>query len=181
MINQTGKVILMKNKKLAVVIVVLAAATLILGYINMRGMDTIAGEAGDISFIANGNTSKLSFEELKALDNHEFKAVEDTSSSGPAARKFRGVLLKDALNRASVDNEAIKASSKILVKGLDGYVTALSTEEVLSDKGVYLAFEKNGKPLGNMKNGGSGPVQLVANTDSFSQRWCKYVVEVSLE
>lgn len=171
----------MKNKKLAAVIAVLAAATLILGYLNMRGMDTTTGVTGDISFVMDGSTSKLSFEELKALDNHEFKAVEDTSSSGPASRKFRGVLLKDALNRASIDEDAIKASSKILVKGLDGYITALSPEEVLADKGVYLAFEKNGKPLGNMKNGGSGPVQLVANTDSFSQRWCKYVIEVSLE
>ena len=67
------------------------------------------------------------------------------------------------------------------MKGLDGYVIALSTDEVMEGKGIYLAFEKNGKPLGNMKNGGSGPFQLIAVTDSFSQRWCKYVFEVSLE
>jgi len=171
----------MKNRKLAAVIAVLAAATLFLGYLNMRSMETTAGEAGDISFTAGGNTTRLSFEELTALDSREFKAVEDTSSSGPAARKFKGVLLKDALNKAAIDDEVIKASSKILIKGLDGYITALSPQEVLEAEGIYLAFEKNGKPLGNMKNGGSGPVQLVANTDSFSQRWCKYVIEVSLE
>lgn len=171
----------MKNKKLAAVIAILAAATLILGYLNMRSVDTSAGEAGEISFVMEERTSKLSFDELTTLEGHDFKAVEDTSSSGPEVRKFKGVLLKDALNRASIDDDEIKASSKILVKGLDGYITALSPEEVLAGKGVYLAFEKNGKPLGNMKNGGSGPVQLVANTDSFSQRWCKYVIEVSLE
>lgn len=171
----------MKNRRLAAVIAILAVTTLLLGYLNMRSMETTAGEAGDISFVVNGSNSILSLDQLRALENHEFKAVEDTSSSGPATRKFRGVLLKDALNRASIEDEMIKASTKILVKGLDGYVTALSPEEVLADKGVYLAFEKNGKPLGNMKNGGSGPVQLVANSDNFSQRWCKYVVEVSLE
>lgn len=171
----------MKNKKLAAVIAVLAVFIFLLGYLNMKTMDTTANEDGVINFVHGESTMKLSFDELTALDNHEFKAVEDTSSSGPASRKFKGVLLKDALNRASIDDETIKASSKIIVKGLDGYVIALAADEVLADKGVYLAFEKNGKPLGNMKNGGSGPVQLVANTDSFSQRWCKYVIEVSLE
>lgn len=171
----------MKNKKLAAVIAVLAVSTLLLGYLNMRTMDTTANEAAAITFIHGENRMKLSFEELTALENHEFKAVEDTSSSGPASRKFKGVLLKDALNRVSIDDETLEASSKIIVKGLDGYIIALAADEVLADKGVYLAFEKNGEPLGNMKNGGSGPVQLVANTDSFSQRWCKYVIEVSLE
>lgn len=171
----------MKNKKLVVVITVLVASTLILGYLNMKSMNGTTNEDGAITFVHGGNMTKLSFDELTAIDYDEFKAVEDTSSSGPASRKYKGVLLKDALNRASIDNDTIKASAKIIIKGLDGYVIALAADEVLADKGVYLAFEKNGKPLGNMKNGGSGPVQLIANTDSFSQRWCKYVTEVSLE
>jgi DMSO/TMAO reductase YedYZ molybdopterin-dependent catalytic subunit len=147
----------------------------------MRNVDTTANEAGSITFISGESIIELSFDEITALEHHEFKATEDTSSSGPASRKYKGVLLKDVLNKASINNEAIAASSKIIIKGLDGYVIAMSTDEVLSDKGVYLAFEKNGKPLGNMKNGGSGPFQLIAISDSFSQRWCKYVFEVSLE
>lgn len=171
----------MKNRKLIIVIAFLAALTIILGYLNMRNVDTTANEAGSITFISGESIIELSFDEITALEHHEFKATEDTSSSGPASRKYKGVLLKDVLNKASINNEAIAASSKIIIKGLDGYVIAMSTDEVLSDKGVYLAFEKNGKPLGNMKNGGSGPFQLIAISDSFSQRWCKYVFEVSLE
>lgn len=171
----------MKNKKLAAVIAILAVVTLLLGYLNMRSMDTKAADSGTISFIHGGSTVVLSLDEIRELENQEIRAVEDTSTSGPTSRKFKGVLLKDALERASIDAEAVKASKKVLVKGLDGYVIALSPGEVLSDKGIYLAFEKDGKPLGNMKNGGSGPVQLIAKTDSFSQRWCKYVFEVTLE
>lgn len=171
----------MKNRKLIIVIAFLAALTIILGYLNMRNVDTTANEAGSITFISGESIIELSFDEITALEHHEFKATEDTSSSGPASRKYKGVLLKDVLNKASINNEAIAASSKIIIKGLDGYVIAMSTDEVLSDKSVYLAFEKNGKPLGNMKNGGSGPFQLIAISDSFSQRWCKYVFEVSLE
>lgn len=171
----------MKNRKLIIVIALLAAATLLLGYLNIRTMNTTDKEEGAITFICGENTTKLSFDEITALEQHEFKAVEDTSSSGPASRKYKGVLLKDAFNRASINDEYIKASSKIIVKGLDGYVIALRADEILAEKGVYLAFEKNGKPLGGIKNGGSGPFQLIAKTDSFSQRWCKYVFEVSLE
>lgn len=171
----------MKNKKLVVVIAALAVLTLVLGYMNMKGIDTTANEDSTITFVSGKSTIKLSFDEITALENHEFKATEDTSSSGPASRKYKGVLLKDALNKASISNETIEASSKVIIKGLDGYVIAMPTDEVLSDNSVYLAFEKNGKPLGNMKNGGSGPFQLIAMGDSFSQRWCKYVTEVNLE
>jgi DMSO/TMAO reductase YedYZ molybdopterin-dependent catalytic subunit len=171
----------MKNKKLAVVIIALATATLLLGYLNMKGMDATDKDAGAITFIYGEKAVKLSYEEITSLDSQEFKATEDTSGSGPASRKYKGVLLRDVLYKASIGKADIEAASKITVKGLDGYIIALGTDEVLADKGVYLAYEKNGKPLGNMKNGGSGPVQLIAKTDSFSQRWCKYVCEVKLE
>ena len=171
----------MKNRKLTVIIAVLAVLTFILGYLNAKNMNLISNEDGTISFISGESIIRLSFEEITAIDNHEFKAVEDTSTSGPASRKYKGVLLKNVLNKASINDETIAASSKIIVKGLDGYVIAISADEVLANKSVYLAFEKNGKPLGNMKNGGSGPFQLIAVSDSFSQRWCKYVTEVKLE
>lgn len=171
----------MKNKKLILVIIILAAVTLTLSYLNMKSMSNNTAEDGTITFIYGDNTSKLVFDEITALDNHEFKATEDTSNSGPASRKFKGVLLKDVLNKAGISDETIKASSKIIIKGLDGYVIAMAADEVLLGNNIYLAFEKNGKPLGNMKSGGSGPIQLVAVSDSFSQRWCKYVTEVKIE
>lgn len=171
----------MKNKRLVSVIIVLAALTLILAYLNMRSIEPNAGEDGTIIFKWGENNTSLSFDEITSIEYHEFRAVEDTSNSGPASRKYKGVLLKDVINRASINNDLIAAFSKVVIKGLDGYVIAMSTQEVLADKGVYLAFEKNEKPLGNMKNGGSGPFQLIAMSDSFSQRWCKYVFEVTLE
>jgi hypothetical protein len=46
-------------------------------------------------------------------------AVEDTSSSAPASRKYKGVLPRDVLNKASINDESIAAASKVVVKGLD--------------------------------------------------------------
>lgn len=171
----------MKNTKLINVIAILAAFTLVLAYINMKSIDTATGEEGSITFIAGDNSTKLTFEEITSLTHVEFRATEDTSKSGPTPRKYKGILLKEVLNKASIDEDMIANYSKIIVKGLDGYVIALTKDEVLSDKIVYLAFEKDGKPLGTMKKGGSGPFQMIAVSDAFSQRWCKYVVEVSLE
>jgi len=170
----------MKNKKLIMVIGILAAITLVLGYINIKSIDKTGAEDGTITFKWGENISSLSFEEITAIENHEFKAIEDTSTSGPASRKFKGAFLKDVLNKAGIDDSVLESAKKVIVKGLDGYVIALAAQEVLTDN-IYLAFEKNGKPLGNMKNGGSGPFQLITVSDAFSQRWCKYVTEVSIE
>lgn len=171
----------MKNKKLLIVIGVLAVFIIILGYINMKSINTTTREEGNITIVAGDNSTKLTFEEITSLTHVEFRATEDTSKSGPTPRKYKGILLKEVLNKASIDEDMIANYSKIIVKGLDGYVIALTKDEVLSDKIVYLAFEKDGKPLGTMKKGGSGPFQMIAVSDAFSQRWCKYVVEVSLE
>lgn len=166
---------------LIIVIPVLAVFTLVLAYINMKSINATAGEEGSITFVAGEKEVKLTFDEITSLNHVEFRATEDTSKSGPTARKYKGVLLKEVLNKAGFDDEIINSYSKIIVKGLDGYIIALAKEEVLSNKTVYLAFEKDGKPLGTMKKGGSGPFQMIATSDSFSQRWCKYVVEVNLE
>jgi len=172
---------LMKNSRLFVVIAVLAVATLSLSYLNMKYTGALSPEEGSISFVFGESQAKLDYNDITSLTAYEFRAVEDTSTSGPTPHTYKGVLLKDVLNKASISDEAVKTSSKVVVRGLDGYVVALSTDDVLSDKNVYLAFEKDGKPLGSMKNGGSGPFQLIARSDSFSQRWCKYVIEVTLE
>jgi len=170
----------MINNKLVLIIAILAIATLTLAYANMKTMNNPGMEDGTITFVWSDETASLNFEEITALENHQFKATEDTSTSGPKSRKYRGVLLKDLLNKADIDDSALKSASKVLVKGLDGYVIAMSVDEALSDH-VYLAFEKDGKPLGTLKKGGSGPFQLIIVKDSFSQRWCKYVFEVTIE
>lgn len=169
----------MKNKKLMGLILVLTLITLIMVHINKENMEGY-NENNGITFISGEYEADLSFEEITALHQKEFRATEDTSSSGPNQRKYKGVVLFDAMKEAGIGEKEIIASSKIIVKGLDGYVIALSPEEVLTDK-IYLAFEKDGKLLGNMQNGGSGPFQLIAISDFFSQRWCKYVFEVIVE
>ncbi len=171
----------MKNKKLLLVIAILVLLISFLGYINARNMSSKITDEGNIAFIAGEKNITLTFDEITSLDSKEFRATEDTSTSGPKPRKYRGILLKDVLNKAGIDDETIASYKKTVITGLDGYVIALGTDEVLQKRNVYLAFEKDGKPLGTMKRGGSGPFQMIATADMFAQRWCKYVIEVHLE
>ncbi len=171
----------MKNKKLTTAILVLFVMIMILGYINSKNIGSKVQDEGNIAFVVGEDSVTLTFEEITSLKNLDFRATEDTSTSGPTPRKYKGVLLREAMNEAGMDNETIKGFKKVTVTGLDGYIIALGTDEVLAKKNIYLAFEKDGKPLGTMKKGGSGPFQMIATADMFAQRWCKYVIEVRLE
>lgn len=169
----------MKNKKLMPVIVILIILTVALGLFNKRRIEA-NNKNSTITFLSGKQSIELKYEEITSLEYDEFNAIEDTSSSGPTSRKYKGVLLKAVLNKALISDDEILDSSKILVKGIDGYVVALPPEDIIENK-AYLVFEKDGKELGNIKDGGSGPFQLVVRSDTFSQRWCKYVFEVSVE
>lgn len=171
----------MKNKKLIIIIALLVLSISVLGYINMKNISPRLDDEGTITFIAGEKSVQLTFDEITSLVGKDFRATEDTSTTGPTPRKYKGVLLKDVLNEATIDDDTISSYTKVIITGLDGYVIALGVDEILARKNVYLAFEKDGKPLGTMKKGGSGPFQMIATADMFAQRWCKYVIEVRLE
>lgn len=135
----------MKNKILIIIIALLAIATLVLGFLNKQNID-VSGEEGNIKFFWGENSVELSFEEIISLDYEEFNAVEDTSRSGPTARKYKGVLLKEVLNKANISNEDILSSSKIIVKGLDGYVIALHPDEIMGNT-AYLVLKRMERDL----------------------------------
>jgi hypothetical protein len=172
----------LKNKSVFFILAVLAIAVGVLAFINMQNAKVTGSEAvkGTILIKFNGDEKKLEFKDIKALNPVEFKATVDTSKSGPEDHMFKGVLLKDVLSAVS-DEEEIKRASKVIVKAIDGYTVALSSKEIMEPDNVYLAFEKDGKPLGTKEDGGSGPYQLIVTKDQFSQRWCKFVTEVSLQ
>ncbi len=69
----------------------------------------------------------------------------------------------------------------MIVRATDGYTIALSPKEVKDEDNVYLAYKLNGKLLKRKEEGGSGPYQVIIRKDEFSQRWCKFVVEIELK
>lgn len=144
----------------------------------------IAKEAQGVSenaeiIIKDGNSQvSLSFDEINSLEEVEFNAVLDTSDSGPKENTYTGVLLKEIIEKVGMD---IEDKKQMVVKALDGYVVALKISEVIDEDNVYLAYKLDGQPLRSKEQGGSGPYQLIIRKDQFSQRWCKFVVEIELK
>ena len=66
-----------------------------------------------------------------------------------------------------------------LVRADDGYTIAFSLGELLPEfgkQGVFLALDRNGKPLGEEE----GPVQLIVPADSKPARWIHGVTRILL-
>lgn len=125
--------------------------------------------------------------DLEVVLNHEniinigqvhFTAILDTSTTDPEEHTYTGVPLKKVIEEAglSLDKKEI-----VIIKGVDGYTVALSIEEVLDEENAFLAYAVDGKALKPKNRGGSGPYQLIVRKDQFSQRWCKFVVEIEVK
>jgi hypothetical protein len=173
---------IMKNKKIVYIILFLTAAVLFLAFLNYRSLKVNVNEAdsGVLYLKVQSREAKLQMENIKGLNAVEFEAVEDTSTGGPETHKYKGVQLKDIIKSIEPDFENLKLS-RAVIKGVDGYAVALTSNEVLQDDNVYLVFEKDGKQMKGKKRGGSGPYQVIIRQDQFSQRWCKFVTEIVME
>ncbi len=111
------------------------------------------------------------------LYGENFEAVLDTSSTEPTTHTYTGVMLKDLLNKKNVKFQ----NKTIIIKAVDGYQVAYSSEEVSMDKNVYIAFMEDGKYLGSRDSGGRGPYESIVVSDNFSNRRCKWITEIEVK
>lgn len=125
----------------------------------------------------NDKTSEIDMDFIKKAGEKEFSAVMDTSDSEQQEYYYTGVLIKDVLEVMGIRIEDYKI---VAVKAVDGYTVSFKTEEVLDEDNIYIVYEENGKSLGTKSSGGKGPYQVVVRKDQFSNRWCKFVVEIEL-
>ena len=115
---------------------------------------------------------------IQELGPAGFNANLDTSDSGPEPHQYTGILLNDILEKLDINTESYDT---VTAKAIDGYNVVYETSEVLDEDNIYLAIMRDGEPLGSKSTGGSGPYQIIVTKDSFSQRWCKFVIELELK
>ena len=135
-------------------------------------------ENAQIILKSDGQEVKLGFDQITQLGEKEFTAIFDSSDTKPQEHSYTGVPLMNIIKELNVDIENIE---QIIVRGIDGYTVALNPKEVMEEDNVYLAYKLNGKLLKGKQKGGSGPYQIIIRKDEFSQRWCKFVVEIELK
>ena len=137
-----------------------------------------ACENAEVILKGDGLEIKLTFDEITQLGEKEFTAIFDSSDSDPEEHSYIGIPLINIIEGAGMTLENIE---QVIVRAIDGYTVALSPNEVMDEDNVYLAYKLDGKFLKRKEEGGSGPYQIIIRKDEFSQRWCKFVVEIELK
>lgn len=119
----------------------------------------------------------LNIDTIREIGQEEFDAILDTSTTDPSLHKYTGVEIKDILTYFNVD---IKDRKALIVTGVDGYSVAYSIDELLEESNIYISYMEDGKYLGKRKDGGRGPYESIIVSDQFSNRRCKWLIEIEV-
>jgi hypothetical protein len=173
----------MKNKKfliLIAVIAVLAVGVAVFAILNAgdTAEKQAAQENATVTVKQGDVTKTFDLIYLKTFDKTEFSATMDTSKTGPEQKTFGGVPLVTVLKDLGFD---LDKAETITLTAADGYASAITAGEVKDSENVYLVYERDGKQTLSKQQGGSGPIETVVRKDQFSQRWCKFLMEIDIK
>ena len=174
----------MKNKKTMLIIIIaiaiLAAAVAVFAILNV-------GDAGEkrqsqanatVTIVQGDRTAQLTLDDLMGYGKTKFSTMQDTSETDPEEKSFTGVPLATVLETMGF---SLDGAAQVVFSAADGYTTVVTADEARDVQNVYLVYERDGKPSGTMKEGGSGPIEIVIAQDPFAQRWCKYLTEIEIQ
>ncbi len=159
--------------------VIIAASLLLiaitgLAYLNAGSVAAFKELEMEAKFLLTdgGREISVGMEDILALQPAQFETTMRTSTTGATPVTFTGVELRNILENYAVD---IEPHSTLQIMAMDGYTSAVTGQEVLEEKNIYLCIAMNGEALKPRSEGGSGPYYLVIRTAEFAQRWCKCV------
>lgn len=168
-----------KQKKIiAALLILFAAAVAVLLFLNRGTME--AGQAAQrdrtLSVTSNGEViCVLDFSALQGLPAETFETTVRSHGMKPEAVTYRGVEIHKVLEAAGIEP---KGKDVLYFKGADTYLATVKAEELSEYDTIYVVYEKNGERMALRSENGEGPYQVVLLSDSFSQRWCKFLSEI---
>lgn len=170
-----------KEKKIILIILsVLLLLIVVFTLLNIGSITNIGDKKIDSAILFKYKEKEyiVSFEHIEKLKCEKFDAVINSSTQKNKKVEYTAVKLTDILKSVGIDYKEI---NKAIVRAEDAYTSSVSIDDINKNDNVYIAYKMNGKYLKSRKEGGDGPFQLVIRSDSFSQRWVKYVTEVELK
>lgn len=171
-----------RNNRLAIAIILILGAVFAAAFIMNMSQSEKRRELLESSKIVlrweNGEET-LSLEDIRLAGEETFMGTLDTSSSDPSEHQYMGVQLSSIL---MIYLEADYSEwEKVVVSGADGFSVAYGRDEVQQSGNLYLAYMEDGEYLGDMDSGGRGPYETIILSDMFSNRRCKWVVEIEVQ
>jgi len=174
----------MKKRNIIIIVSIIAVLVIVVGNFaflnagNIKEKKILEKEAIILVKSDGQQLGKIDMELINSIGPQDFNANLDTSDSDAEKHKYTGIALNDALKELDID---ISDYSTAIVKAIDGYTVAFKASEISEYDDIYIAIKRDGKPLGIKSSGGDGPCQIIVRKDPFSQRWCKFVIELELK
>ncbi|QRN84731.1 molybdopterin-dependent oxidoreductase [Clostridia bacterium] len=167
------------KKWLIGIIVILVLAVGVLAWLNGDRVAEKKKIEEDAAFVVKLQDDSVTYHlsDLKEMGPDTFSAVLKTNGKDPINYEYEGVELRKVLSAAGID---VAQYDTVILTAIDGYSVAYSAEEVLQEKNVYLVYAREGELLETGENGGRGPYQTIVASDQFSNRRCKFAVEVEV-
>lgn len=173
----------MKKKNLIIILTVVSVLIIVVGVtaILNSGSVRLRKEQQDSACIiikkGGEEIASIDMEYISSIGEIEFQADLDTSETDPQKHQYSGVPLIKVLDLLEINMDGVEV---VIVRALDGYTVAFDISEVEDEENMYIAYKIDGQYLKNKSQGGSGPYQIITRKDPYSQRWCKFVMEIDL-
>jgi len=173
----------MKNKKTILIIAIIAVLVVAVGLFALLNSGNLqekqqSQKNAAVKIVQGEKTVEFNLNYLKGLEKTVFNATVDTSKAGPEEKSFTGVALAAVLKDKGI---SLDGAQEVTFTAADGYASVVTAKEAAEDKNVYLVYERGGKPSGTKAEGGSGPIEVVVAKDPFSQRWCKFLMQIEVK
>jgi hypothetical protein len=141
----------------------------------------LAAQVPSVAFVGpNGQSRSFTASDLGKLSARE---IDVTDPHSQTSSRYRGVALNELLALVGApQGEHLRGgalATYVVVEARDDYRVVFSAAELdpgVRDTQVFLAFEKDGEPLGDEV----GPFRLVVPSDRRAARWVRQVLRVTV-
>ncbi len=169
-----------KNKIVFVTSIILCLCIAIFAKLHYRDQIMLDRSLGEeyVQIDDRGQLYRIDKQIIESIGIIDIRANLKTNGMKAIKQNYQGVPFNKVLLALGIDGAQ---AEKFVFLGQDGYVTAFSKKEILEDGNIYLVTGLDGQPLLGRKKGGMGPFLIISTKDIFSQRWCKYLMEINMQ
>ena len=168
------------TKTVLITTAVLVFAVAVLAWLNRDSMAErkIIQESGTFRITTDSSQYIVTIDDFAEIGVRVIDANYKTNLMPAVQKKYNGVSLKSLLNHLGVEYSAAK---RVSFSAADGYVSAAPISDAMDEDNCFIVFGEDGNPLGTRESGGFGPYMAIFAKDRFSQRWCKYLLEIAVK
>ena len=160
-----------------IILVVLLGSAAVFAVLNYQSLQEKKDLQNSASFkiLTQEEEYTVSVADIENIGIQDIKANYKPSGKAPVERTYQGVPFADILGSLDIDTSSYQT---VTFTAADGYATAISIDEAVDPEICAIVTKLDNQPLGKKEEGGSGPLMMILPKDQFSQRWCKFLMEV---